>query len=104
MPMQDSNKGSKTTSTWAEALCLGDGPSSTFLIILWDLLLLTSMFSKISSLLMQSPGPEIDLLLLENLGPETWPGGAWIQFLQPESDPHGGLPCGVHRDQCWDPL
>lgn len=104
MPMKESNNGLKTTSTWAEALCLGEGPSSTFLIILWDLLLLTSMFSKITPPLMQCPGPEIALLFLENLRPGTWSGGAWILFLQPEADPHGELPCGVHRDQCWDPL
>lgn len=99
--MKESNNGLKTTSTWAEALCLGEGPSSTFLIILWDLLLLTSMFSKITPPLMQCPGPEIALLFLENLRPGTWSGGAWILFLQPEEDFHvgfTGISAGTHFD------
>lgn len=49
--MWDSNKDSKAVSTWDEALCLKEGPSSAFLVILRDLLLLASMFSKISPLL-----------------------------------------------------
>lgn len=51
MPMQDSNKALKRTSAWADVLCLREDPSATFLIILRDVLLLTSMFSGISPFL-----------------------------------------------------
>lgn len=53
MPMQDSNKGLKRTPTQADVLCLGEEPSATFPIILWDVLLLTSMFSGIRPFLRQ---------------------------------------------------